>query len=313
MKTSLMAALLAAVLFAGAPLLRAADDVAAAVDAVPASSQPMTDAQIDQTFDAIFAQQQKINRMSAKVITVKKGGGVFNKPSTTLGYAYAKMPNCLLFIDRGELSANLPETQAAIILIDGTFLWDIKPGDDEGTMEAERLLVKNAGDRDINIAALLIGADVATGKQLREYYLLSGALEDFGAQGKSYHFGLKTIPGKEKKSVSEDVEVWIRVGEVIPWKIKSIRTTKVMDVLGTGNATKSKVTEAIKLIAELQTNLSTPPLPEYPAERFYFGELMKKFPKMKVVDGKGVPVDGAQLQQDLQNVLSRLKQPEGAK
>ncbi len=310
MKITALSALLTALLCLGMPVLRAAEETAAGA---PVSSQPLNDEQIDQTFDQIFAQQQKITRMQAKVVTIKKGGsGPFKRDSSTVGYAYAKMPNCLLFIDRGEVSANLPENQSSIILIDGTYLWDLKPGDDEGAMEAERMLMKNAGDRDINIAALLIGADVATGKQLREFYLLSGELEDYGAEGKSYHFGLKTIPGKEKKNVTEDVEVWIRVGGVIPWKIKTIRLTKVIDVLGTGGAT-TKSSESTKIISELQTNLSNPPLQEYPAERFYFGELMKKFPKIKVVDGKGVVIDNAQLQQDLQNVYSRLKQPASAK
>lgn len=283
-------------------------------EAATASSQPMSDAEIDQTFDHIFAQQQKITRMTAKVITFKKGGGIFNKPSRTWGQAYAQMPDCLLFVDRGDVDKNLPENLASTILIDGTFLWDIKPGEREGTLEAERMAIKNAGDRDINIAALLIGADVATGKQLREYYLLTGKLEDLGAAGKSYHFTLKTIPGKEKKKVKEEVEVWIRPGEVIPWKIKSIRKTPkgsnplLQNMPASDDTSSYKITESTKEISELQTNLSNPPLTPFPAERFYFGDFMQKNPSIKVVDSHGQEIDPAQMQQELASIFSRLKQ-----
>ena len=279
------------------------------VFAADAPSTPLTDEQIDKTFDEIFAQQQKITRMQAKVVTSKKGG-IFNKLVQSTGYAYAQMPDRLLFVDYGENTAEQVEAKAAIILIDGFYLWDLKPGENEGAFDVERLAMKSAGDRDINIAALLIGADVKTGKQLREFYALTGSLDDLGAAGKSYQFNLKTLPGKEKQKRKEDVVVWIRPGEVIPWKIHSLRyTPKSVNPLQqqTEGETQYKVTESTKEISELQTNLSNPPLTPFAPERFFFGEFLRKYPASKVQDGRGQELDKATLQQELDIILSRLK------
>lgn len=272
------------------------------------SLQPLSDEQIDQVFDEVFAKQQQITRMQCKVIT-RKVGGIFNKEVETWGYAYAQMPDLLLFVDRGEVTANLSESKAATILIDGTFLWDIKPADEEGGFEAERLSVNTAGDRDLNIAALLIGADVATGKQLREYYELTGWLVDLGAQGKSYKFMLKTSPGKEKNNRKEEVEVWIRPGEVIPWQINSVRLTpQATNPFGKGEAASGyRRTASTKIISDLQTNLSNPPLPAFAPEVFYFGQFLKKFPKTRVIDGRGQELTPQELEASLQNVLSKLR------
>ena len=255
-------------------------------------------AQVDKAFDIIFEKQKQLTRLKAKVITEKKGG-IFKSSKATWAYAYAQMPDKLLFVDRGEVGKNLPQSQSAIILIDGTFLWDVKPADSSGVREAEQIDMNNAGGRDINIAALLIGADVASGKELREYYDIAGALEKFADGSISYHFTLKTAPGKEKRKRKEIVDLWIEQGSVIPWKIASIRMTPKVNPLNPNAPTKMKKSTSVKYITELETNLSKKPLNKYPPERFFFGTIMQENPGIVVLDSKGIKVDKSELERDL--------------
>ncbi len=281
-----------------------------AQDQNPVSNQPLTDQQVDKAFDDIFARQQQLTRLQAKIVTEKKGGGIFKRNVQTWGYAYAQMPNLLMFVDRGEIDKKLPETKAATILIDGTYLWDIKPGETDGSFEAERMSVRNTADRDINIAALLIGANVSTGKELRKHYELKGVVEKYADNSQSYHFMLKTLPGMEKRKVKEEVDVWIRPGQVIPWKITSVRfSPKGANPFGDNQASTPamKRTESTKYISDLKTNLTNPPLANYAPEVFWFGRYLEKYPNTRVMDTKGNVIAGAMLNNDLTAILSQLK------
>lgn len=271
-------------------------------------SKAMSAQEVDAAFDRIFARQQKLTRLEAKIVTEKKGGGIFKRSVKTWGQAYAQMPSYLKFVDRGEVKKNLPVSKAATILIDGTYLWDIKPGDTDGSFDAERMSVRSTGDRDINIAALLIGANVASGKELRRHYLLTGSLEKYADNTQSYHFTLKTIPGREKRKVKENVDVWIRPGEVVPWKITSVRLSpKGANPFSQKAATGFKRTESTKYISELKTNLSASPLPPFAPSTFWFGTFLKENPQTRVMNTKGQIISGDILQADLNDVYSKLK------
>lgn len=280
--------------------------VAAAADVQPLRSVAMNEQQTDAALNDIFAKQKQLTRLKAKVVSRKTGGVFAGKAVESWGVAYAQMPDLLLFIDRGEVSKNLPENQANYVLIDGTYLWDMKNSDETGTYEAERIDMKNAGDRALNIASLLIGAEVNNSQELREYYQVSATFEDLGALGKSYHFKFKTIPGKGRNNKDEESELWIRPGEIIPWKLKVNSQTKKTDVF-TGETTV-KTSSSEKEFTEVQTNLSQPALAPFPVvQTFYIGMLLKKHAGTKVTD-KGEPMANDVLYNDLKSLLSRLQE-----
>ena len=261
--------------------------------------------EVDAAFDQVFKIQQKIVRMQAKVVT-EKMGGIFKKSKANEAYVYAQMPDKLLFIDKGDIGSNISKKQQAIILIDGVFLWDIKPADESGVREAEQIDMKSAGNKDINIAAILIGADVASGKQLRDYYDIEGKLEKFDDGSKSYHFVLKTIKGKERKKRKEIVDMWIEVGGAIPWKIKTVRMVPKVNPLNPNAPGKTKKTTSIKYILDLETNISSVSLKPFSPSLFYFGRILKENPGMKVLDSKGLQIGKKELQKDLDAVSKRL-------
>ena len=268
------------------------------------ASTPLAGDAIDKFLDKIFSQQKFLTRLKARVLS-RSLGGISKKAKETWGYAYAQMPDMLLFIDRGSVAKNLPENQAAYILIDGTYLWDIKAGARAGEYEAERIDMKNAADRELNIAALLIGADVKNSKELREFYTLVGSVDDFGGTiGKCVHVNLKTIPGKEKKGKKEDIDIWFKAGQIIPWKISIKRLVKRVNPFSGKVSYKSTTSE--KIIQDMQTNLSNPPLPPYPAEQFWLGRLLRLYPAMKVMEKTRV-ISPAELQKDLNSILSTLR------
>ena len=279
---------------------------ALAADPQPLRSVPMNDQQVDAALNQIFAGQKKLTHLQAKVTSRKEGGVFAGKSVETWGMAYAQMPDLLLFIDRGEVAKNLPENQANYVLIDGSYLWDVKNSGEPGAYEAERIDLKNAGDRDLNIASLLIGAEVNNSAELRGYYTVSGVFEDLGNLGKSYHFRFKTIPGKAKNNKDEESELWVRPGEIIPWKLKVTSQTKKADVFSGETTVKTSVSE--KDFSDVRTNLSQPPLPPFQVvQTFYVGMLLKKYAGTKVTD-KGEVVPNDRLYADLRTLLSRLQE-----
>lgn len=280
--------------------------VSFAEDEKAASIKKLTDEQIDAAFDDIFAKQKKLTRIKAKVVTEKKGGGVFKKSVKTWGIARAQMPDRLLFTDMGKVNAKENKGNEAIILIDGVYLWDIKPVGDNGVREVERININRAGNRDINIAALLVEGNALSTEELRKLYNVQGVLETYPSGKKSYHFTLKTIPGKEIKKRSQETDVWTIPGEVIPWKIKSIRKIPIVSPFGKPT-TKFKTTESTKWISELESNLSKPALTKYPSSVFYIGEIIKKNPGIIIKDSKGNKISGPELKADLKAVAEHLQ------
>ena len=279
---------------------------ALAADPQPLRSVAMNDQQTNAALDQIFAGQKRLTHLQAKVVSRKEGGVFAGKSVETWGMAYAQMPDLLLFVDRGEVSRGLPENQANYVLIDGTYLWDMKNTGEPGAYEAERIDLKNAGDRDLNIASLLIGAEVNNSQELRNYYTVSGVYEDLGTLGKSYHFRFRTIPGKARGQKDEESELWIRPGEIIPWKLKVVSHTKKADVFSGETTVKTSVSE--KDFSEVRTNLSQPPLAPFPVvQTFYIGMLLKKYAGTKVTD-KGEVVPNDRLYADLRTLLSRLQE-----
>ncbi|MDR0867671.1 MAG: hypothetical protein LBP75_04235 [Planctomycetota bacterium] len=274
-----------------------------AAEPQPVNSQPLSAAQTDQILDRIFAQQKQLTRLAVKV-TSRKIGGIFSGSSTTTwGEAFAQMPDMLLFIDHGDLGKS--GNPLAYVLIDGSYLWDMKPGD--GGYEAERLDLKNAGDRDLNIASLLIGATVNNSRELREYYEVSGTRDTFGAggAGESYHFRFQTRPDKSRDNKDEASELWIRDGEIIPWFLRVTAKVKKTDVFSGETTYKNSVSE--KEFTEVRTNLSNPPLPPFRVtDTFYVGQLLVKYRGTKVLE-KGSVIPNAQLTNDLKILLSRLQ------
>ena len=266
----------------------------------------MTPAEVDKAFDRVFQIQKRLERMQAKV-TTEKVGGIFKKSKANEAFVYAQMPDKLYYVDKGNSGENVPPAQYSMILIDGIFLWDIKPMDSNGVREAEQIDMKSAGNKDINIAAILIGADVATGKELRDYYDISGKMEKFDDGSKSYHFTLKTIAGKERKKRKEIVDMWISPGGVIPWKISSVRMVPKVNPLNPDAPAKIKKTTSVKYITDLRTNLSKKPLPVFKSDTFYFGRIMQENPGMKVVDAKGNIIEKKVLQRELAGVYKRLQ------
>ncbi len=276
-----------------------------AVDKKAVGQKKLTASEVDAAFDQVFSIQKKIKRMKAKVIT-EKSGGIFKNAKASEAFVFAQMPDKLLFIDKGIDGKSVPENKYAIILIDGTFLWDVKPIDSDGVREAEQIDMKSAGNKDINIAALLIGADVASGKELRDYYDIEGSLEKFDDGTKSYHFVLKTAEGREVRNRKEIVDMWIEVGGVIPWKIKSVRMSPKINPLNPDAPAKMKKTSSVKYITDIETNLSKNPLAEFPKSQFYFGTILKNNPGIKVVDSKGFDIDNEELKKDLEAAKKRL-------
>ncbi len=270
------------------------------------SKKDLTPVEVDQAFDQIFSTQKRIERMQAKVIT-EKSGGIFKKSKGTEAMVYAQMPDKLLFVDKGRIGDNTKEDEYAIILIDGIFLWDVKSADGSGMREAEQIDMKQAGSKDINIAALLIGADVATGRELRDYYDIAGRLEEFVDGSRSYHFLLKAISGKGKER-DEVVDMWIEVGGVIPWKIKTQKQVKKVNPLNPNAPAKTKKTASTKYILDLQTNISKPPLPAFAKDQFFFGRIMEQNPRLKVLDGKGEAIPPEVLKKELAGVARSLQQ-----
>ena len=266
----------------------------------------MTSAEVDKAFDRVFQTQKKLERMQARVVT-EKVGGIFKKAKANEAFVYAQMPDKLYYVDKGNQGENVSPEEYSMILIDGVFLWDIKPADGKGVREAEQIDMKSAGNKDINIAALLIGADVASGKELRDYYDISGKFEKFADGSKSYHFTLKTIAGKEKKKRKEIVDMWITPGGVIPWKIESVRLVPKVNPLNPQAPATMKKTASVKYITDLQTNLSKQALPAFKPDTFYFGRIMRENPGMKVVDGKGNVIAKEVLQTELAGILKRLQ------
>lgn len=267
----------------------------------------LSHAETDAVLDKIFALQKKLTHLQTKVISRKTGGIFAGRAIATLGYAYAQMPDLLLFVDRGEVEKPLPENQASYILIDGMYLWDMKNSDTPDVYEAERIDLKNAGERDLNIASLLIGAEVNNSSELRQIYEVAGEVETAATGVKSYHFRFKTLPDKSKDEREEESELWIKDGEIIPWRLRVTTKTKKTDVFDEGKVTY-KTTVSEKEFSDTQTNFSQPPLPPFAvAERFYIGTLLNKHRGTKVSE-RGQIIPNQQLTNDLKNILSRLQE-----
>jgi hypothetical protein len=279
---------------------------AATAENNPLATTALAPAQVDRALDELFVRQKQLTHLQVQVLSRKEGGVFAGATASSYGMAYAQLPDLLYFIDYGANGESTPENQRAYVLIDGSYLWDMKNGETPGVFEAERIEMKNAGERDLSITALLIGAEVSNARELRQVYEVSGTLDDFGAAGKSYHFRFKTLPGKDAAAKDETTELWVKVGDVIPWRLKTTATVKKTDIFSGEVQLKNTVSE--KEFSHAQTNLSQPPLaPFNVTQTFYIGSLLAKFRDTKVIANGGV-LPHAQLINDLKILYSRLQE-----
>ncbi len=220
----------------------------------------LSDAEADAAMDEIFTRARAITRIEAALRTEKTG--IKKEGKTTVAHEKIKYeaPDRVWWLSQGESEGEAKWEDCALLLMAGGAIWDIQPRFEGEPRRIERrrsTLVAKEG-QSLNLAAFLIGSDIASAKEVRDRFEVAAVLEDEGAAAASYHFTLKP---KQEGAV---LDLWFRVGQALPWRVKSTERRKL--VLPGGGEGRYKIVEEVRDLVDVRTNLDG--LPPFSVETF---------------------------------------------
>ncbi len=254
-------------------------------DAAEATERELSQAEADRLLDDLFARQQQLRWLQAKVLT-SKSGGVFTRGRQSVGQLEAAVPARFRFVDQGDPSAPQPVAQSALMLFDGEFYWEMEPDYPGQPRQIERRTLKSAADsgRGVDLVSFFVGKDVASAAELRQDFTINA----WGSQDEKGELNHLRLSPKEGES---RIELWFRPGAAVPEKVRMEETVRKVTVGGQAGASSVKVTE--RQLSEVRTNLDG--LPAFPVETFIF----PLQPGQVILDEAGRAIPPAALLQDL--------------
>lgn len=294
MRRSIPAAILLLV-FAMIPSLRADDSLEVI--------RPLADAEIDEVVNDIFARQRNLKHVLTTLFTYREGSGIFKQQTVSAARLEAEMPNKLVFVDMGDPKRQLPPEEHMTILLDGDYFWEIAPVED-GMRRVERNVLNqtSAQGRQLDLATILVGQEIATVKELREHYHVTAQMLKRGTRGTTHQLHLVERSPRDPGKPADVIDIFFMQGDVLPWRVDFLRHKAVVspdeDIFGTADADGPTTYQAEKetlLLVDTRTNLDTPPLPPHPPQTFWFGRWFRGDAEKtyQVVDGRGavIPVE----------------------
>ncbi|MBN1256687.1 MAG: outer membrane lipoprotein carrier protein LolA [Planctomycetes bacterium] len=151
-----------------------AGEVFCALDELPDKSPPtvLSDEEIDSYLTATFKRHENLKWFSA-FMTQTKSGGIFKRPVVQSGELKVELPDHML-LDMSE--------DGVMIVADGKYFWIYDTDLDEvERYKAERWNTKGqakAEAKNLDMAALLLGADVKTVEEMREFYNITATFNN---------------------------------------------------------------------------------------------------------------------------------------
>jgi hypothetical protein len=239
--------------------------LAFSLSAQEAAEKPLSDADAYKAIDDILLRAKQIVRVQAELKTSKTGILKDGKISVAYETVKYEAPDRIWWQNRGETEGKAKGEDCSLVLMADGFFWEIEPqfGADprKATRRKAKVLAKEG--KTVNLAAFLIGSDVQSSKEIRDKFDLTAASENEGTDAASYRFFLKP------KEEGPTVELWIRPGEALPWKVKTIEKKKVVTVGAPADAPpKFKMHEEVRELRDVKTNLTG--LAPFPTETFLF-------------------------------------------
>lgn len=297
-------ATLAALALLVPPVLRAGDTLEVV--------GPMTEAEIDEVVDGIFARQRRLKQVVTTLYTYREGSGIFRDKTVSAARLEAEMPNKLVFVDMGDPKRQLPPEEHMTILLDGDYFWEIAPVED-GKRRVERNVLNrdSAQGRQLDLATILVGQEIATAKELREHYTVTAQTLRRGTKGITHQLHLVERSPADSAKPADVIDIFFMPREVLPWRVDFVRHKAVVspdeDIFGTvdgggdGPTTYQAEKETL-LLVDTRTNLDNPPLAPLPPQTFWFGRWYRGETEQTyhVVDGRGTEIPPADVRAILQ-------------
>lgn len=267
---------------------------------------PMSDAEIDEVINGIFARQRRLKHVVTTLYTYREGSGIFKEKTVSAARLEAEMPNKLVFVDMGDPARQLPPEEHMTILLDGDFFWEIAPVED-GKRRVERNVLNqtSAQGRQLDLATILVGQEIATAKELREHYTVTAQTLTRGDKGTTHQMHLVERTPRDPTKPADVIDIFFMPGEALPWRVDFLRHKAVVspddDIFGTGGGgdsdgpTTYQAEKETLLLVDTRTNLDIPPLTPLPPQTFWFGRWYRGEAEKTyhVVDGRGteIPAD----------------------
>lgn len=239
------------------------------------TGRALTVEETDKAVESIFEKARQVTRIETELKTTKTGilkGGAKSIAYETIRY---EAPNRVWWQNRGENEGAVADADCSLILMVGGWMWEIEPVLPPDPRRASRRKMKDFGQdgRTVNLAAFLIGSDVQSAKEIRDRFELSAWMENEGGPDASYR--LLLVP----RSEGQTVELWIKPGDALPWKVRTVERKQVVTVgAAAGAAPRTKLHEEIRELRALKTNLTG--LEPFAPETFLF----PLAPGMKITD-----------------------------
>jgi len=223
-------------------------------------SRDLNDAEADKAMDEIFTRAREITRVEARLRTIKTG--IKKEGRATVAHERIKYeaPDRVWWLNQGEVEGEAKWEDCALLIMADGAIWDIQPrfADEPRRIERRRSNLMAKEGQSLNLAAFLVGSDIASAKEVRDRFEVTAAIEDEGTANASYCFTLKP---KQEGAV---LELWFRVGQALPWRVKSTERRKL--VMPGSAEGKYKTVEETRELLEVRTNLDG--LPPFPPETF---------------------------------------------
>lgn len=265
--------------------------------------RPLAEEEIDEVVNGIFSRQRNLKHVLTTLYTYREGSGIFKQQTVSAARLEAEMPNKLVFVDMGDPKRQLPPEEHMAILLDGDYFWEIAPVED-GMRRVERNVLNqtSAQGRQLDLATILVGQEIATAKELREHYLVTAQMLQRGDKGTTHQLHLVERSPRDPDKPADVIDIFFMEGAVLPWRVDFHRHKAVVspddDLFGDGGGDGPTTYQAEKetlLLVDTRTNLDTPPLPPHPPQTFWFGRWFRGDAEKtyQVVDGRGatVPVE----------------------
>jgi len=260
-----------------------------------AFSEELTEAEAKNVMRQLNENLKKVTRVEATIYNTKIGGA-FAEPATSVGIGKMMMPSYMWYEDRGDPNENLAKEMWSLLILDGKYLWMLNPAEGEGDKRiVERRELKENLDQlqGIGLTSLFIGQDIDDPDQLWLQYNVK-CTRVFENNKHLYHFVLA-----EKESENNTViDLWLPVGEVLPWKVKTTQTVKRRGPAGRGNV--SETSEEYRL-ENVKTNLTG--LPPFPVNTFVF----PFNPQNMVVNEGSTEIGDDVIELDIQQTRERMR------
>jgi hypothetical protein len=247
------------------------------------AGESLSETEVNAAVDEVFGTARKITHLECQLITQKEGGAFGDKPAKSYGLLRLSTPNLMWLQDYGTDEAGNPRAtdpgiqRCAITLVDGKYVWDIQPSEEQGEPSmADRMQLNDqvAGGHAANIAAVLgtfmgLGEDIAGAQDIRRTFSLQGEREPLTVGGKPVQDGRAAFSNKFiLKPLDEEnttlLTIWHRPADKLPWKVQ---TKEVKTVVSRRNPQGREVTEiTTRVLANTRTNLDG--LPAIPPSAF---------------------------------------------